>query len=257
MMKKILLINDDSVNSYGLQSSKEAVEDLGEVFVVAPAEQQTGQGHSITYFKPLKVSKTTLNDGSEAFSVLGTPADSVGVGVFGLLKEKPNLVISGINIGANVGRRITTSGTLGGAFEAAVHGIPSLGISIDVKNEDSWFSKKAEGIDFSFAKTILKRIAKNVLEKGMPEDVDVLNINIPAKATDDEIVVTRLGKQIYSPKIDAESEGEVYIWKDGEYTDLEEKSGVDRYTTLIENKVTVTPLSLDLTAKTDIKEWLV
>jgi 5'-nucleotidase len=259
-MKKILLVNDDGVQSYGLLSSKEAVENLGEVVVVAPAEQQSGKSRSISFFKPLKVSSTVLNDDSKAFSVNGTPADCVGIGIFAILNKKPDLLISGINIGPNLGiSHLTASGTVGGALEGASYGIPSISISLGVNCKGIWFLDKAEGIDFSFAKNILNRIAKNVLKKGMPKGVDVFNINVPANPVNDEIVVTRLGKQLYYPEIEKnnENEGEFYIWKDGNYENIEKELGSDRYTTIIENRVTVTPLTLDLTVKTDIKNWLI
>ncbi|MDR2544769.1 MAG: 5'/3'-nucleotidase SurE [Methanobrevibacter sp.] len=254
--KKILLVNDDSIHSQGILSSKKAVEDLGEVSVVAPLEQQSGKSHSLSYFKHLITSKTYLDDGSEAFFVLGTPADCIVIG-FSLLGGKPDLVVSGINIGPNLGcERITSSGTLGAALEAAAYGIPSLCVSIEVADNVNIFSKKGEGIDFSFAKNIVNKIAKNVLEKGMPEGVDVFNINIPANPIDDEIVVTRLGKQLYHPNVE-QLEEETYIWKDGTFEDIAKKSGTDRYTTLVEKKVTITPLTANLSVRTDIKDWIV
>ncbi|MDR2829938.1 MAG: 5'/3'-nucleotidase SurE [Methanobrevibacter sp.] len=254
--KKILLVNDDGIHSPGILYSKEAVEDLGEAIIVAPLEQQSGKGHSLSYFKNLITSTTYLDDNSETFFVLGTPADCVVIG-FSLLGGKPDLVISGINIGVNLGyNRITSSGTLGAALEAASYGIPSLCVSIDVKDDIDKFSKSGHDIDFSFAKKIVNKIAKNILKKGMPEGIDVFNINIPATPVDDEIVATRLGKRLYHPEVE-QLEKETYIWKDGTYQELEEESGLDTYTTLIENKVTVTPLTLDLTAKSDITEWLI
>ncbi|MDR2624246.1 MAG: 5'/3'-nucleotidase SurE [Methanobrevibacter sp.] len=253
--KKILLTNDDSIHSRGILSVKEAVEDLGEVTIVAPLEQQSGKGHSLSYFKDLIVSKTDLDDGSRGFFTLGTPADCVVLG-FSLLGEKPDLLISGINIGVNLGiERITSSGTLGAALEASAYGIPSLCISIEVAKDIDIYSKKGHGVDFSFAKKIVNRIAKKVLDKGMPEGVDVFNINIPANPVDDEIVITRLGRRLYVPEVE-QLEIETYIWKDGTYQNLEEKSEIDTYTTLVENKVTVTPLNLDLTSKSDINGWL-
>lgn len=254
--KKILLVNDDGIHSSGILYSKEAVEDLGEAVIVAPLEQQSGKGHSLSYFKNLITSTTRLDDDSETFFVLGTPADCVVIG-FSLLGGKPDLVISGINIGVNLGYgRITSSGTLGAALEAASYGIPSICVSIDVKDDVNQFSKSDHDVDFSFAKKIINKIAKNILNKGMPEGVDVFNINIPSNPVNDEIVATRLGRRLFHPEVE-QLEKETYIWKDGTYQDVEEKSGVDTYTTRVENKVTITPLTLDLTAKSDITEWLI
>ena len=117
---KILLSNDDGVDASGILALKQAVEEFGEVYVVAPSNQQSGIGHALTLYEPLRINKTILRDGSLAYSVSGTPTDAVTLGVYEIMDEKPDLVISGINTGQNTGKgELTTSGTLGAAMEAA------------------------------------------------------------------------------------------------------------------------------------------
>lgn len=137
---KILITNDDGVNSSGILAARKAVENLGETIIVAPATQQSGIGHALTLFEPIRVSEVTLRDGSEAYAVSGTPTDAVIIGIFELMDEKPDLVISGINMGENIGKsELTTSGTIGAAMEAAVHGVPSLAVSLQVRRGISSF----------------------------------------------------------------------------------------------------------------------
>jgi 5'-nucleotidase len=246
IMFKILCVNDDGIKSKGLLASKQAVEDLGEVLVVAPNEQQTGKGESVSFFKPIKINTTSLSDGSVAYGLNGTPSDSVNIG---MLKDKPDIVISGINLGVNMGKqRLTSSGTLGATLEAASYGIPAIAIALELQNQENIFSEFGNNIDFSFAKIILKRIVKQVLNEGLHKGV-VLNVNIPINPVSDEIMITKLAEQIYKPKII--KSGENYIWEDGIY--IENKvPGTDTTTVLFDKKVSVTPLSIDLSA---IDEW--
>ena len=123
---KILITNDDGVTSKGIKALNDAVKDLGETMVVAPARQQSGVGHAITLMKPLRAMPTKIDDDTEAYAVTGTPTDCVILGSKNLMKGEPDLVLSGINVGENLARSITTSGTLGATFEAAYFGIPAI-----------------------------------------------------------------------------------------------------------------------------------
>ena len=116
---RILITNDDGVNSDGILALNNAVKDLADTTIVAPAQQQSGVGHAITLMKPLRAMPTVLEDQTEAYAVTGTPTDCVIVGSKNLMEEEPDLVISGINVGENLATSITTSGTLGATFEAA------------------------------------------------------------------------------------------------------------------------------------------
>ena len=177
---KALISNDDGVNASGIFSAKKAVEDLCETIIVAPETQQSGIGHALTLYEPLRVKERILKDGSLAYGVTGTPTDAVTIGLFQILEEKPDLMISGINTGFNLGQaELTTSGTVGAAIEAASFGIPTIAISQEVTRDDIKFENGENDVDFKHAEKMLNKLAKIVLKKGMPEGIDLLNVNIP------------------------------------------------------------------------------
>jgi len=256
---KILLSNDDGIKSLGIFASYEAVKSLGETIIVAPNTQQSAIGRALTLFKPLRIDLTSLKDDMKGYSVSGTPADAVTLGIFELLDEKPDLVISGINIGENIGKgELTSSGTIGAAMEAASFGIPSIAISQQVTRGDIKFSDGNIEIDYDLAKKILNKIAKNVLKKGMPEGADVLNINIPSHPESDEILITQLGHRMYNPIIETrfDPRGKPYYWIGGSPFEGDEIK-TDGHGLKILKQPTITPLTLDLTS--DLKSvdgWL-
>ena len=256
---KALISNDDGVTASGILASKNAVEDLCETYVVAPERQQSGIGHALTLYEPLRVNKHTLKDGSIGYGVTGTPTDAVTIALFEILDEKPDVMISGINTGFNLGRaELTTSGTLGAALEAASFGIPTIAISQEVTRDDLKFENGANQVDFDFAKEMLNRLTKIVLKKGLPEGVDLLNVNIPENPASDEFEVVRLGKRMYTPFIDTrlDPRGKEYYWIGGEPYEFD-VPGSDGYELKNEKKVTITPLKLDLTADLNsMKRWL-
>ena len=256
---RILITNDDGVNSSGIMATKKAVDDLGEIRVVGPATQQSGIGHALTLFEPVRVTATALADGSEAYSVSGTPTDAVIIGIYELSREKPDLVISGINIGENLGMsELTTSGTIGAAMEAAVHGIPALAVSLQVSRGDIKFHDGHVDLDFTHAQKILHRVAKRILNRGLPEGVDFLNLNIPSSPENDKIKLTRLGKRMYKIHIQKrlDPRGRPYYWIDGDPVE-DDAEGTDVHTLRSQSCATITPVSLDCTSEMDtMKEWL-
>lgn len=152
-MKQILITNDDGVNSSGILATKEAVKDLGRCIIVAPTTQQSGIGHALSLFEPIRVNTTILRDGSCAYAVSGTPTDAVILGIYEIAKGKVDLVISGINIGENLGKsELTTSGTIGAAMEAAVHGVPAMAVSLQVEKSDIKFHDGHVDVDFTYDK---------------------------------------------------------------------------------------------------------
>ena len=255
---KILISNDDGVNSSGILAAKRAVEKLGEVVVVAPSSQQSGIGRALTLFEPLRIDSVNLNDGSQGFSVSGTPTDAVVLGLFELMDEKPDLLISGINIGENIGKgELTTSGTIGAAMEAASFGIPSIAISQQVLRGDVKFEEGHIELDYSLSEKILYKIAKKVMDKGLPDGIDLLNVNIPSHSSNDDILITRLGERMYHPNIEMRSDprGKPYYWIDGNPYEGYEK-GTDGYALKTEKCTSLTPLSLDLTSNLElINNW--
>ena len=137
---KALISNDDGITASGILASKKAVEDICETYIVAPERQQSGIGHALTLYEPLRVNEHILSDGSKGYGVSGTPTDAVTIALFEILDKKPDIMISGINTGYNIGKsELTTSGTLGAAIEAASFEIPTIAISQEVTRDDVKF----------------------------------------------------------------------------------------------------------------------
>lgn len=256
---KALISNDDGVNATGILAAKNAIEDLCDVYVVAPETQQSGIGHAITLYDPLRINPTTLRDKSQAYGVTGTPTDAVTFGLFEIMGEKPDIMISGINTGFNIGKaELTTSGTIGAALEAASFGIPSIAISQEVTRDYIKFENGTVDIDFSFAGKMLKKLVKIVLKKGLPEGIDLLNVNIPENPVDEEFEVAKLGNRMYTPIIQRrlDPRGKPYYWIGGDPYNSDCES-TDGHCLKKLNKATITPLTIDLTGDMDlIKEWL-
>jgi 5'-nucleotidase len=167
---RILLTNDDGVRAPGIAALAEALKAIGEVTVVAPAENQSGKGHSLSITDPVYVDQVSLPSGLEALAATATPASCVKIALLALLKERPHLVVSGINRGVNVGRIAYVSGTVGAAREGALHGIPSIASSLDIAGGFS---------DYTAAAKVTADIAATVKANGLPDGV-FLNVNVPA-----------------------------------------------------------------------------
>ncbi len=257
-MPRILVSNDDGVYAAGLEAAAMSVQDLGQVIVAAPSGQKSGVGRSGSVFEPLRYAEVNFN-GFRAYAVTGTPVDSVVIGIFAIMKgEMPDLVVSGINVGENISTdTVTTSGTIGAALEAASYGIPAIAASIQAVDQGDKFDMH-HGAKHSFevATNVLGRVASRVLKKGLPDGVDLLNLNVPATATEDtEIVVTRLARKIFKTAVQErfDPRGRPYYWIDGDLI-CRDAEGTDVQTLYQEKKISLTPLSLDSTARIDFKE---
>ena len=255
---KILLSNDDGVDASGILAAKEVADEFGETFVVAPSKQQSGIGHALTLFKPLRVNEVNLRDGDVGYGVSGTPTDAVTLAVYELMDEIPDLVISGINTGRNVGKgELTTSGTLGAASEAASYGIPTIAVSQHVTDDDIKFDEGHVEIDFSSSQRVLRDIIEKVIEKGFPEGVDILNLNVPSHPNSFEPVICPLAERMYEPVVERrlDPRGRAYYWINGElYADNPE--GTDDHILLHENVPTLTPLILDMAHDLEgLRDW--
>ncbi len=254
---QILLTNDDSIHSPGLWAAAEALDSLGYVHVVAPLYQQTAAGHSMPSTATGIIEKMNLTiNGRDwtVYAVDGSPGQAVLHGIYEIIGSKPDLVVSGINYGENVGSTITVSGTVGAALEAATLGIPALAASMQTDSKDHLSLSKH--IDFSVAGHFTQKFAKILLEKPMPEDVDVLKLDVPLNATSETPwEVTRLSRiRYYFPKLQPRE----YLSDHGPITyesvkdpDVLEKDG-DSYMVRFAQKVSVTPLSLDKTSRTNL-----
>ena len=256
---KALISNDDGITASGILASKKAVEDLCDTYVVAPETQQSGIGHALTLFEPLRVNEYTLRDGSLGYGVSGTPTDAVTIALFKIMDEKPDVMISGINTGFNIGKaELTTSGTLGAAIEAASFGIPTIAISQEVTRDDIKFENGENQVDFEFAKKMLNKITKIVLKKGLPEGIDLLNVNIPANPSDDEFQIANLSERMYNPVIEKrlDPRGKPYYLIGGDPYESH-VPGIDGHTLSKLCKTSITPIKIDLTSDMSLlKEWL-
>ena len=256
---KALISNDDGITASGILASKKAIETLCDTYVVAPETQQSGIGHALTLYEPLRINEHVLRDGSIGYGISGTPTDAVTLALFEIMDEKPDIMISGINTGFNIGKsELTTSGTLGAAIEAASFGIPTIAISQEVTRDDIKFENGENQVDFEFAKKMLNKLTKIVLKKGLPEGIDLLNVNVPANPSDDEFKVANLSERMYTPVIEKrlDPRGKPYYWIGGKPYDAHE-SGSDGHTLQNLQKTSITPLKIDLTSDMGLlKEWM-
>ena len=233
---RILVTNDDGIFSPGIKALARAMAYLGEVVVVAPDIEQSAVGHGLTLRRPLRF-KHTASAGLEpipAYRVDGTPADCVVLGVH--LKGPFDLVVSGINLGANLGLDITSSGTVAGAMEATSLGIPAIAVSLD--------TLRMEELDFSFAAPAALAVARWVAKHGLPKKV-LLNVNVPAGAPKG-FKVARLVDRYFEDEVIERSDpyGVPYYWVAGEPR-AEAEPGTDLWA-LQQGYVSVTPINLDL-----------
>ena len=235
----VLLCNDDGINAPGIEALAKEIGKIGRVTVIAPDKQQSAVGHAITMNYPLRAYPVRKNGELFGYAVEGTPADAVKLGVKCLMKEKPDLLISGINHGSNTAINIIYSGTVSAATEGTILGIPSIAISVTTYGET----------DFTFAARFAARLAMLVVEKGLPAGT-LLNVNVPAVAEGEirGVLVTRQGKSTWDDTFDVRRDpsNREYFWLTGKMrvTDTEE----DTDQVAIMNKfVSITPIHYNLT----------
>lgn len=256
MKPLILITNDDGVYSPGLWAVAEAVQDLGDLLIVAPMFQQTGMGRALPKEGNVGIIKKVkiMVNGNEvdAFGVHGSPALAVSHAVLELTDRKPDLCISGINYGENLGLSLTCSGTLGAAFEADSHGIPSIAVSREV-DLSKQHSSEYQSLDWEAAKNVTKKIANEVLKRGFPEGVRIFNINVPDSATcKTEVRVTSQSRNNYSIFVRPEKRdlGKSYILHSQLDVDIEKTEKCsDIYAFLFDKVISITPLTWDLSIK--------
>lgn len=242
----ILVTNDDGIYSGGIFSLQQTVAEIGETVVVAPETEKSAVGHAITISDPIRIREVERENGFSGYSVAGTPADCVKLALKAILKRKPDLVVSGINRGANVGMSILYSGTVSAATEAVLLGVPAVAISIDV-----WVSP-----DYSFAKRIADRFVRKVLDEGISEGT-ALNINVPKTPNGEAkgIRLTRQGTSFYEEHFDRriDPRQRVYYWMDGELIYSRDDPHLDDIA-LRDGYVSVTPLHYNLTNEGSLAE---
>lgn len=248
----ILLSNDDGYQAPGIKVLARALKRLGQVVTVAPQWEQSGTSHSLTLYRPLRTKKIS----PDVYAVSGTPTDAVMIGVYCILKKKPDLIISGINHGPNMGDDITYSGTVAAAMEGTILEIPSIAVSLAISSN----TEPVESRRFQKAARFTARLAKAVIKNGIPKGT-LLNVNIPDNDRVEmrRYLITRLGKREYldviTEKIDPR--GEPYFWIGGHYI-ITDKGPETDYGAIQNNYISVTPLDVDMTNRRiidSLKEW--
>lgn len=232
-MPKILVTNDDGIHSAGIIALADALKSVGDVVVVAPAHEMSAASHSLTLTRPLRIEK--IDD--RHFSVDGTPTDCVTLAMNHLLKhDLPSLVVSGINKGGNLGEDVTYSGTVAGALEASIYGLPGIAVSL-VQRTD---------FDFAPAAEFATELARRVLGDGLPRGT-LLNVNIPTGPIRG-VRITRQGKKNVRPNIieGTDPRQRKYYWIGEESLEWNEEAGTD-YAALGHGLVSITPLRTDMT----------
>jgi len=257
--KQILLSNDDGIDSPGLWAAAEALSELGYVTVAAPRDHMsaTGRGFQKDSDGIITKKQLTVHDQEwDVYAVGGSPSQSVAHGILEIVPQKPDLVVAGINFGENLGTDITWSGTVGAAIEAASLGIPGMAISQQIFF-DTW-DRDPMSIDFSTSAYFTKYFAKLILEKQFPEDVHILNVVVPADATPEtKWKVTPLSNlRYFKPYIEREGAFEEKGRIRSRKLETEEIiPGNDIHTVRVEKTVSVTPLSINLTSRTDLVQF--
>lgn len=234
-MPTILVTNDDGVTSDGIHALADAMRTLGDVIVVAPLQEASAIGHALTLRRPLRIE--TIRDG--IYGVDGTPTDCVNLACAILLENKlPDLVVSGINKGWNLGDDITYSGTVSGALEGALLGTPGIAVSL----------KRSATYDFGPSADAARRVAAAVLKHGLPAR-NFININVPP-GTPKGLRVTTQAKRNHVTKINARTDprGNAYYWIEEALDEYHPESGQSDYEAVKEGYVSVTPLQPDMTA---------
>ena len=245
----ILVSNDDGITAPGIEALSEALEELGEVHVVAPDRERSASSHSLTIDVPLRA----LRAGERRYAVRGTPTDCVLLAVENLLSRKPDIVVSGVNRGPNMGSDVTYSGTVAAAIEGTILGVPSIAVSLDHASHGEY--------EYGPAARVASTFAGLVLERGLPEGT-LLNINVP-NAPESELRParpTRLGHQVYEDSIIEKTDprGKSYYWIGGQSSSRSNDSGTD-FAAVAAGHVSVTPIQLDMTdfeTLAHLSDWL-
>jgi 5'-nucleotidase len=241
---RVLLTNDDGIHAPGLKALYEELKRDFQVHIVAPDSERSAVGHAITLTSPLRVQEVFKHGSFFGYGVKGTPADCVKIAVQELLEAAPDVILSGINLGANVGVNVLYSGTVSAATEGAFLGIPSAAISLDIRTNP----------DFRFAARFGIEIIRFIREHGLRERT-ALNVNIPAVPPEklEGVSFTRQGVARFREKFERriDPRGNVYYWLSGE-TPLEEGNPDADARALKQNWITITPISYDLTCEEEL-----
>lgn len=239
IMKKIVMSNDDGIHAPGIRSLYDAVRDLADIELVAPSDEQSAVGHSITIFDPIKTRKVSRNGEPFGTAVGGTPADCVKLAICELCGKPPDMVVSGINLGPNIGISVLYSGTVSAATEATILGIPSIALSLCTYIDPQWET----------AATVARNVVARALATDLPPNT-LLNVNIPnlplseLKGTRAASIARSRFKERFHKRTDPR--GNLYYWLDGELEMLDNDKTTD-VGCLRDGYVAITPINFDLT----------
>ncbi len=242
--KRNPITNDDGIDSPGLKALEQGLATLGEVTVVAPDREMSASGQSISLHTPLRVQAR----GERHYAVAGTPTDAVILAIHHLLPAKPELVVSGINSGGNLGENVVYSGTVAAAMEAALHGVPSFAISLASRKQ----------VDLSVAAGFAAQLAAKVMEEGLPAGV-ALNVNVP-RGELLGVRITRQSQKISQNLIREQKDprGRAYYWHD-ETVELSNVEPDSDYAAILAHEISITPLQVDRTdypSLNHLSRWL-
>jgi 5'-nucleotidase len=259
-----LLTNDDGIHSPGLRAVAEAVCDLGELVMIAPATQQTGMGRGIPPMTDRQLRREDVTIGCQAmpaYALTGSPAQAVLYGVLALAPHicgrMPDLVISGINYGENLGTCVTASGTVGAALQAAELGVPGLAVSLET--DKAFHLHHGQDMDWSAAAAFTRHFARIMLTMQLPFDVDVLKVDVPADATPEtRWRITRQSRQSYYrdyAPADFTPDGTLAMLDYGIHVQWDTlEPGSDIYAFAVDRVISVTPLSHDMTSRVGLAD---
>lgn len=238
-MPTIMVTNDDGINSPGIKALQQSMRSLGQTVIVAPERDNSAVSHSLTMSRPLRIREIEEN----MFTLDGTPTDCVIVGIGKLIDRKPDLLVSGINAGPNIGDDISYSGTVSAAIEGTMYGIPSMAISLAGEAP----------FDFALAVRVATCLARRILADGLPANT-LLNVNIPEGDTFQGFAVTRQGRRLWENSIQETFDpwGRKHYWIGGG-TPLRDSSEDTDVSAIHNGLVSVTPIHLDLTNHQGIK----
>jgi 5'-nucleotidase len=241
----ILVTNDDSYRAKGIKCLIEAVAEFGDLLIVSPEDPQSGMGHAITLNAPLRLKETQDFAPHKAYTCGGTPVDCVKLAIYGILKKKPDLIVSGINHGANFSINVLYSGTMSAAVEGALEGVPSIGFSL--LDYDA-------AADFEGAMNSVKTVVSEALKQGIPAGT-CLNVNIPKGRPESlaGIKICRQGKGHWEDEFVKRDDpmGKPYYWLSGAFENLDKGEDTDTWA-LNNNYVSVVPVHFDMTAHKEI-----
>jgi len=242
----ILVTNDDGVNAPGLLALRRALAEVGRVEVFAPERNWSAASRTRTFHKPLRVDEVRLLDGSVGHVTNGTPSDCVSLALLGLLDVTPDLIVSGINDGLNLGRDVSYSGTVAAAMEGVRAGVPAIAVSYDTVRD------RTDTPDYSTAAAFSARLAAFFLGEGEFPKGNVLNVNVPYLPSERalKVKITRLGGEAYSNYLvtGKDPQGRNYYWISGDpLTDVRPKDTETDIAAVAAGLVSITPIHLDMT----------